>query len=78
MAEEKAKKKLPDRARSSHPKHAKRQGHKARAAKRHERNRSRNHAQMIKNNALRELGSPTPWEAAKAARHARRHPSRLV
>ena len=63
---------LPDRARASHPKHAKRQGHKARAAKRHEANRIAQSLREEANNALRELGLPTPWEAARIKRAALR------
>lgn len=61
-----AKKGLPLRARASHPKHAKRQDHKARAAKRHLRNRLANEARAAANRERRAAGLPTPWEVAKA------------
>lgn len=69
----KVKKGLPKRASSQNPKHAKRMGHKARAAKRHEANRLKNYAQQVNNNSLRKKGLPTPWEIAKAKRYAKRH-----
>lgn len=35
--------------------------------------REKNEAQAKKNAALRAQGLPTPWEIAKAKRHAKRH-----
>ena len=67
---------LPRRAAASHPKHAKRQGHKARAQLRHDRNRLEQAQREADNNALRELGLSTPWEVACAKRNAERAASR--
>lgn len=65
---EKLSKKLPKRAVNSHPKHAKRMGHKDRAAKRHMANKLAQFQREVKNNAKRDLGLPTPWEEACARR----------
>lgn len=72
MADQKLAKSLPKRANTSHPKHAKRMGHKARAkAKKAARNAANleRHARNVERKANGEL---TPWELAKAARRSRR------
>ena len=63
---------LPRRAAKSHPKHAKRMGHKERAKRKHEYNALLQFQREEKNNALRDLGLPTPWEVACAKRAALR------
>lgn len=67
-----AKKGLPLRARTNHPKHLKRMGHKARAQIRHTRNRLANEARAAENARCRELGIPMPWQVRQAARRLRR------
>ncbi len=44
---------------------------KARCAARKVQRRSLQHAREIANAARREIGAPTPWEAAKAKRRSR-------
>ncbi len=69
----KAGKKLPDRASKSHPKHAKRMGHKARAQVRHNHNRIAQTQRELDNIVLREFGKATPWELACVKRAENRN-----
>lgn len=74
---EKLAKKLPKRAGYRSQKAAQRQAQHVRAAKRKAARIAANEARAAKNRELRARGELTPWEAAKAARAARRN-SRVV
>jgi len=53
---------------------ARRQRSWAKRQKEKELNRNRQREAEARNAVLRAKGEPTPWEVAKAARYARRHP----
>lgn len=67
-------KKLPRRAATSHPSHARRARCWARGQLKKQRLREANERAAAANRHLRAAGEPTPWEQAKQARHERRHP----
>lgn len=66
------KKNLPKRAATWHPKHEKRQGHKARARARKAARWAAQEARHERNVALVAAGQLTPWQVAKAKRASKR------